>query len=47
MQVQEGVGCDEDEVECAAKIEGPRVAPHPFHRCTALVRLTLSLGQHV
>ena len=47
MQMQEGIGCDEHEVECAAQIEGPHVALYPFHRYTALVRLTLSLSQHV
>src|ERR1700685_4828258 len=47
MQMQQGIGGDEHEVEGAAQIEGPHVALHPFHRYTALVRLTLSLSQHV
>ena len=47
MQMQQGIGGDEHEVEGAAQIEGPHVALPPFHRYTALVRLTLTLSQHV
>ena len=47
VQVQQGVGGDEHEVEGAAQVEVPHVAVHPFDRYSALVRLVASLGQHV
>ena len=47
VQVQQGVGRDEHEVEGAAHVEVPHVAVHPLHPYSALVRLVASLGQHV
>jgi len=47
VQVQQGVGRDEHEVEGAAHVEAPHVATHPLHCYSALVRLVASLGQHV
>lgn len=47
VQMQEGVGRNEHEIECAAKIQGHHVPLYPIHRHTAFTRLPLSLIQHI
>ena len=47
MQVQQGVGRDEHEVEGAPQVEVPHVAVHPLHRYSALIRLAASLCEHL
>ena len=47
MEMEQGVGGDEHEVERSAEVELAHVALHPLHVHPALVRLALSLGEHV
>ena len=46
VQVQQGVGGDDDEVERSAQVEVAHVALHPFRLHAALAGLASSLGEH-
>lgn len=47
MQVKQGVGGDDHQVERPAQVELAHVAVHPVHLDAALPRLATSLGEHV